>query len=112
MNFYEFFNFGKFVKIRDVFGEVTNSRSMDNANPSVAIDRINVVLTGGIFQCRHLRIAYTESTESTKDTQPEPVKQPLGLTLKIHLCRKQRHVEESQKRTCWLNENSVCLSTV
>jgi len=27
-NFYEFFYFGKFVKIRDFFAEVTNSRSM------------------------------------------------------------------------------------
>ena len=27
-NFYEFFNFGKFVKIREFFAEVTNSRSM------------------------------------------------------------------------------------
>jgi len=27
-NFYELFNFGKFVKIRDFFAEVTNSRSM------------------------------------------------------------------------------------
>ena len=27
-NFYEFFNFGKFVKIRDFFAEVTNSRYM------------------------------------------------------------------------------------
>ena len=27
-NFYDFFNFGKFVKIRDFFAEVTNSQSM------------------------------------------------------------------------------------
>ena len=27
--FTNFFNFGKFVKIRDFFAEVTNSRSMD-----------------------------------------------------------------------------------
>ena len=27
-NLYDFFNFGKFVKIRDFFAEVTNSRSM------------------------------------------------------------------------------------
>ena len=31
-NFYDFFfNFGKFVKIRDFFAEVTNSRSMVHA---------------------------------------------------------------------------------
>jgi len=27
-NFYDFFNFGKFVKIREFFAEVTNSRYM------------------------------------------------------------------------------------
>ena len=47
-NFYEFFNFGKFVKIREFFAEVTNSRSMQLSVPG----RVCLQRSGGERSCR------------------------------------------------------------
>ena len=47
---YEFFNLGKFVKIRNFFAEVTNSRSMHTIASSMATVRDDINATSGTYR--------------------------------------------------------------